>query len=192
MLVSYKSDMIEAYLRDGREFGVNLHYINEDIPMGTAGSVKAAEKAIGSDNFLVIYGDVMMDMDLTQLCRFSNSVKGVGTIVVHPNTHPYDSDLIEIDNNNKVIAIHAKPHNENQYYQNLVNAGVYVFTNKIFEHIKPDIKSDFGRDIFTHLVSKGAELYGYRTAEYIKDMGTPERLEQVRADYKSDRVSRLI
>ena len=72
----------------------------------------------------------------------------IANIIVHPNDHPYDSDLVEIDDENMVTVFHSKPHDENQYYRNLVNAAVYVVSPDIFKYIPHDKSSDFGKDIF--------------------------------------------
>jgi histidinol-phosphate phosphatase family protein len=195
LLVSYQADQIKEYLGDGLALGVKLTYCNETIPLGTAGSVKAAEDLLkGESEFLVIYGDVMLNMNLSELINFHHSKAGIATLVVHPNSHPYDSDLVELDSNSRVIAIHNKPHEPSTYYQNLVNAGIYVLSVDILRYIQKEKKMDFGRDIFPELVGAShpsLAMYGYRTAEYMKDMGTPERLEQVRNDYKSGKIDRL-
>ncbi len=131
-----------------------------------------------------------MDIDLAQLISFHKSKKGICTIVLHPTDHLADSDLVEIDGNKKIIAFHPKPHRQNQYFRNLVNASIYVASPKILRHIKQGVKADFGKNIFPEIIRK-ENLYGYLTAEYIKDMGTPIRLIQARRDWRSGKIERL-
>lgn len=115
----------------------------------------------------------------------------IGTIIVHPNDHPYDSDLLEIDENNKVVKFLPKPHKEGEYYKNLVNAAVYIFSPKIFDYIEKDVSQDFGKHILPKIVEKGETLMVYSTPEYIKDIGTADRFEKVCGDFESGKVARL-
>ena len=113
----------------------------------------------------------------------------LATLVVHPNDHPYDSDLVEVDARNRVTAVHPKPHAPGQYLHNLVNAGLYVLSPAILEFIPHDVATDFGKDIFP-AVHENQPIFGYPTPEYIKDMGTPARLAKVSADEASGKVAR--
>ena len=120
----------------------------------------------------------MINMDLARLIAFHQLKYSQCTLVLHPNDHPYDSDLVEIDTTGRVVAFHSKPHDPGQSYHNLVNAGAYVLSPKIFPFLEKGIKADFGRDIFPRIFSR-LPMFGYRTTEYLKDMGTPDRLEKV-------------
>src|SRR5690606_12088017 len=124
---------------------------------------------------------VMVDMNLQRLVNFHQSKKSECTLVIHPNDHPFDSDLLEIDNNQQVIAFHPKPHPHGIYLRNLVNAGVYVFSKAIFKFIEKRKKADFGTEIFPKIYAQ-IQMFGYNTTEYLKDMGTPKRLQKVEND----------
>ena len=95
VLASYKAEKIKEYFGDGKEFGIDLEIVREDPPLGTAGAVKAFAKNF-KDPFLVIYSDLMIDMDLTHLVEFNKSRDSLATLVVHPNDHPLDLSLIHI------------------------------------------------------------------------------------------------
>ena len=185
----YLSGVIEKYFKNGRDFGVRISYSKEEEPLGTAGGLKEIESRLKND-FLLLYGDVMADLDVAGLIKFHKSKKSACTLVLHPNDHPQDSDLVEIDDSRRITAFHAKPHPENKYFHNLVNAGLYVLSPKILKYIKKGAKADFGEDIFPKIVKK-EKLYGYATAEYLKDMGTPDRLFEVQKDYKSGKIARI-
>jgi D,D-heptose 1,7-bisphosphate phosphatase len=96
--------------------------------------------------------------------------------------------LVEIDIDSRITAFHSKPHTTQTYYRNLVNAGVYLFTKKVFQFLEKDKKADFGKDIFPKLVSQ-LKMVGYNTPEYLKDMGTPDRLEKVNRDLLSGKIA---
>jgi D,D-heptose 1,7-bisphosphate phosphatase len=188
LLVNYLKDPIIEYFGDGTRFDANITYYEELSPLGTTGGIKEIENQLNED-FLVLYGDVLIDMDLSRLIGFHKSRKSECTLVLHPNDHPYDSDLVEINDEARVIAFHSKPHPEGAWYHNMVNAGAYVLSPRVLDFIEKGKKADFGRDIFPFVCEQLA-MYGYHTSEYLKDMGTPDRLEKVNRDLSSGRVAR--
>lgn len=190
ILEGHLSEVIKDYFGDGSKFGIKIHHIVEPYPLGTAGSFKLLEGKL-NDRFMVFYGDVVMDFDLQSFIDFDKQYNSIGTALVHPNDHPYDSDLLEIDETNKVINVIPKPHKEGEYHQNLVNAAVYIFSEKIFDFIEKDKKQDFGKDILAKIVESNKSLYAYNTPEYIKDMGTKDRFEHVKNDFETGKVARL-
>lgn len=186
--VNHLKDSIIQYFGDGSKFGVNIQYFVEDTPLGTVGGVKALENEIDSD-FLVLYGDVLVDMDLNRLWKFHLEHASQATLVVHPNDHPHDSDLLEMDEEGKVIAFFPKPHPKDLWMHNQVNAATYIFNPTIFNFLEADRPTDFGKDVFPKLVGK-LPMFAYSTPEYLKDMGTPDRLERVEKDILSGKVAR--
>ncbi|MGB0178186.1 MAG: HAD-IIIA family hydrolase, partial [Owenweeksia sp.] len=186
LLVNHLKDPIRDHFLNGADFGIPISYFEEKEPLGTVGGVKEIEERLTED-FLVLYGDVMMEMDLNRLMGFHRSKKSQATLVVHPNDHPYDSDLVEMDSEDYITSIHPKPHPEGFRYHNMVNAAAYILSPEIFKYLEKGVKADFGKDIFPNIVSK-LRMYGYNTPEYLKDMGTPDRLEQVEKDLKSGKV----
>ena len=189
ILTHHLSEAIEEYFKDGKDFGVKISYFKERKPLGTTGGIKEIEDKLKKD-FIIVYGDVMVNMDIARLLRFHRGKKSIATLVLHPNDHPQDSDLVEVDESQKIIAFHPKPRPENEPLRNLVNAGLYVISPKVLKHIKKWVKADFGKDLFPKMVKK-ERLYGYVTAEYLKDMGTPKRLAEVKKDYQSGKINRL-
>ena len=190
ILSCHLSEVIIDYFGDGRKFGVNISHIIEKSPLGTAGAVKQLESRL-NERFMVFYGDVFLDVDLKSFIDFDMEADSIANIIVHPNDHPYDSDLVEIDDENMVTVFHSKPHDENQYYRNLVNAAVYVVSPDIFKYIPHDKSSDFGKDIFPLILQSDKVIRAYKTAEYIKDIGTIERLKKVSKDMISGKVKRF-
>jgi D,D-heptose 1,7-bisphosphate phosphatase len=186
LITNYLSKPIEEYFGDGANFGAAISYFEEKEPLGTAGGIKEIKNQLTGD-FFVLYGDVMINMDLSRLVRFHYAHKSQCTLVLHPNDHPFDSDLVECDDMGRILAFHSKPHKPGNWYNNLVNAGAYVFSTEILKFISKGIKADFGHDIFPSILND-IRMYGYHTSEYLKDMGTPDRLEEVRADFNSGRI----
>ncbi len=191
ILSGHMSDVIKKYFKDGQDFGIKIHHIIEPYPLGTAGCLKLAEPFL-DEKFLLFYGDIVMDFDIKNFVKFNADYKDIiGSIVVHPNDHPYDSDLVEIDEQGLVRKFISKPHPSGRYYQNLVNAAVYLFSKKIFKYIENNKFQDFGKDILPEVVKQEERLAGYKSAEYIKDMGTADRFEKVKTDFESGKVASL-
>ena len=178
LLVSYKKEAIEDYFGDGSRYGASIQYIVEHVPRGTAGALMDALNEL-DDQFLVVYGDTFFDIDLDSFWEFHQDHAGDASIFLHPNDHPYDSDLVEVSSDLRVQKIHPYPHN-NQWRQNLVNAAVYVFNKAALREIAPmPGRPDIAKDLFPLMLESEKKLYGYISTEYIKDMGTPKRLFKV-------------
>lgn len=177
LLLGHGAQEIIDFCGDGKKWGLNFKFSIEPEPKGTAGALLYAQSEF-QDDFLVLYADVSIRMDIHRFIRFHRQNKSKATLAVHPNDHPFDSDLLDCDANNKITSFFPKPHQSGVYYRNLVNAAVYILNPEIFQHIPNDKASDFGKDIFPEIVGK-MPMYAYNTIEYIKDMGTPNRVKEV-------------
>ena len=190
LLVSYKKEVIEDYFGDGSQYGVSIQYIVEDIPRGTAGALVDALPELG-EQFLVVYGDTFFDIDLDAFWEFHQNQAGDASIFLHPNDHPNDSDLVEVDPNFQVQKIHPYPHDA-QWRQNLVNAAVYMFNKGALKGVNfASDRPDIAKELFPLMLESEKKLYGYVSTEYIKDMGTPQRLSIVERDINSGKVKSL-
>ena len=188
ILIGHLGDIIKKYFRDGTDFGVNIHYIEEKIPLGSAGSLYYLRGIIKND-FVFVFGDLMFDIDFERMIKFHNSNNAVITLLSHPNSHPFDSDLIQTDNGNLVIGIDSKHNFRDYYYHNLVNAGVYVVSNLVFkDYFKEPARVDFEKDVVSFELIK-RHVFAYRSTEYVKDAGTPDRYYSVCEDVKKGIVS---
>lgn len=190
LLTGHLAEVIFREFGDGSALGVKLVHVIEPFPLGTAGSLKMLEHVL-HDRFMVFYGDVVMDIDLEAFMAFDQSSGASATLLTHPNDHPYDSDLIEADQNNVITAFLSKPHPEALLYNNLVNAAVYILSPEIFSYIDFGISQDFGKDIFPKMILAREKLVSYRSMEYVKDMGTKDRLPKVTNDWVTKKVARL-
>lgn len=188
-LNGHLAEVIEDHFGDGGAFGVHITHVRETRPLGTAGAFREA-RAHADAPFLVLYGDVLIDVDLAHFAEFHALSGGLGSLFVHPNDHPYDSDLVEADDDNRIVAFHAKPHPEGALLPNLVSAALYVLDPAAIDHV-PEGASDWGRDVFPAIVAAGGRLNAYRSIQYAKDMGTPDRLAKGEADLASGKVARL-
>ncbi|MDB4220762.1 HAD-IIIA family hydrolase [Amylibacter sp.] len=191
VLVSHLADKIADYIEHNNCWDMDIRCIEEIEPLGTAGAVLSIYDELDSI-FLVVYGDTMLDVDLAQFEAFHKNQKECGiTLFVHPNSHPYDSDLIQIDNNNNVIAIHGYPHNQDLYLRNLVNAALYIINRDCLRQSSWSTSDslDFAKDLFPQLIELDIPIAAYNSPEYIKDCGTPDRLDKAVSDYRTGKIN---
>lgn len=188
-LNGFLGEVIEEYFGDGQKFGVNITHIIEPEPMGPAGAFKLARDLL-NEPFIVIYGDILIDVDLARFADFALAKGGAGTLFVHPNDHPHDSDLLEADETGRIVAFYPKPHAVGERLPNLVSAALYVLFPRALDFIPEEGASDWGKDVFKKIIETDP-LYAYRSVEYAKDIGTPDRLKKAEGHLRSGRVARL-
>jgi D,D-heptose 1,7-bisphosphate phosphatase len=190
LLIQHGAQLVRDACGDGASWGIQIDYIEEASARGTAGAVLGAHDQL-SEQFMVLYGDTVLDVDLNRMMSWHNAYRPEATLLVHPNDHPFDSDLVEIDQDNRVVAFYSKPHPSGRHLPNLVNAGLYVLERSALLQIpSTSMPVDFGKDVFPAMLAAGADLRGYRNREYIKDAGTPYRLAKVICDLATGRVAR--
>lgn len=193
--VGYLGHIIRDYFGDGggvspatgEPFGVHIEYFVEDTPLGNAGALfKIKDKLTG--DFLLLNADAVFDVDFNRFVDYHKKRGGLATLFTHPNSHPYDSGLIETDANGTVTRWYAKEDERPAFYRNRVNAGLHVLSPKALGRVIDTPKVDLDRQILKPLVATGA-VFAYDSPEYVKDMGTPERYEGVCRDFANGIVS---
>lgn len=186
IVIGHLGNKIIDYFGNGNKYNVNIKYFFEDVPLGTAGALKKIKDDL-SDDFLLVNGDIIFDIDLERLIDFHKKKNALATIVTHPNSHPYDSSLIFIDDDSCVVKWLVKEDNRENIYGNRVNAGIHLLSSDIIDFIDKIDKEkiDLDRDVLKEIVSLN-KLYSYDTPEYIHDMGTPDRYARVCEDLKNE------
>ena len=179
LVVGHLGELIKDYFRNGDQLGIHIQYFFENEPLGSAGSLYYLKKLLLPNSpFFLVFGDLLFNVDLARMKDFHQKKSAEATIFVHPNSHPFDSDLVLKDKNDKVIGFDLKENDRSNYfYDNCVNAGLFLFNpsfcNKV---IKPD-KTDLVKDILMKMTNQDERLFAYSSPEYIKDIGTPERIK---------------
>ena len=186
LIIGYLGSVIRDYFKDGKDFGISIIYIEEKQPLGTAGGLYYLKEYIQQEeDVLLLYGDVFFDIDLSRILAFHKKKKAALTAFVHPNGHPFDSDIIEMDDEQKIINLLSKKESRIGWYANLVNAAFYIIQAEIIRKITNLQKRDFEKDILYKMIKESAPVYGYRSTEYVKDAGTGERLRAIENDIES-------
>ena len=184
--ISHLGQVITDYFHDGHELGVNISYYDEKVPLGNAGALFQLKDQLTED-FLLINGDVLFDIDVNRFIAFHQEKKALVSLFAHPNDHPFDSSLLVTDDDDRVIAWLNKDDERPAYYRNLVNAGLHILSPKVLERKIDKEKIDLDRDVLRPLCNDG--MYAYASSEYVKDMGTPERYAKVSEDLIKGKVA---
>lgn len=180
--MGYLPEGIKSYFGDGGSLGVNLTYVVEDKPLGTAGAVKNVQEHVEDDDFMVLNGDIITDLDLTAMIAFHQEKNATGTIALTPVKDPTNFGLVHTGKDGEVRAFLEKPSWDqiDSNMENMINAGTYVLKREVLDMIPPGVEYSFERGVFPKLVGKG--LYGFKSQAYWMDIGTPEKYLQAHYD----------
>ena len=189
MVIGHLGEKIQEYFGDGSKFGVNIQYFVEETPLGTAGSFYYLKDMLTEDTFLMMSGDLFLDVDFERMIRFHKEKGSAATLFVHPNGHPHDSDLLVLDQDERAIRFDSKHNVRDYWYDNCVNAGVFVFDKTICNRVPEPVKRNLENDVIKGMIEDGIPVYGYRSPGYVKDVGTVERIEQAVLDIENGLVS---
>lgn len=194
LIVGHLGEKIQAFFGDGRALGVDIRYIKELIPLGTAGALSLLPPMLKDDVFFLVFGDVLFDIDLARMMDFHRGKEAMTTLFVHPNAHPFDSDLVICDSTGRVQGFDSKHDVRTGWYHNCVNAGFYLLDKTVCERVPEERRVDLEKELLAEMIARGESVYAYRSSEYIKDVGTVERItaaeEELRSGYIAKRSLR--
>ncbi|MCL2582933.1 MAG: mannose-1-phosphate guanyltransferase [Streptosporangiales bacterium] len=186
--VQFLAAMVRNYFGDGEDVGVSLQYATEEMPLGTAGSVKNAEEALRDDTFLVISGDALTDMDLTEMMRFHKDSGALVTVGLARVPDPLEFGIVIADDDGRIQRFLEKP-TWGQVFSDTVNTGVYIMEPEVLAEVSAKEQVDWSRDVFPRLLQRGAPIYGYVSGRYWEDVGTQESYLKAQGDVLAGRVS---
>lgn len=182
----YQPQKIKKAFGKGEKQGVKLKYFEEKEPLGTAGSVKLAEKEL-SDTFFVLSGDGLMDFDLTDAMRFHKEKGALATLLLKRVPIPLSYGVVMTDKTGRVTRFIEKP-TWSRVFSDLVNTGTYILEPDIFRHIDSRGMPDFGKDVFPALVESGLPVYGYEAEGYWCDVGDFKAYMEAQRDLLAGKV----
>ncbi len=173
-------DRVRDHFGDGSSFGVKIAYSTEEIPLGTAGAVKNAERFLDAP-FLVFNGDILTDIDLTSMMQAHRRNKAMASLALTPVDDPTIYGVVETNSEGRVRRFTEKP-SRDRVTTNMINAGIYVLEPDILSHITPQTFSMFERDVFPPLLESGHPIYSYPSHDYWIDIGTPDKYLKLHRD----------
>ncbi|HAM37883.1 MAG TPA: nucleotidyltransferase [Elusimicrobia bacterium] len=180
LCMAYLPLEFKRYFGDGKKFGVNISYAIEKMPLGTGGAIKNAEKYVDCP-VLIFNGDVLTDLDLTDLIKYHKQKKSKATITLVEVDDPTSFGLVETNKNGNILQFLEKP-SANQITCNTINAGTYIFEPEILKEIPENTVYSVERGLFPNLLNKKYPFYGFVYSGYWIDIGTMEKYLQVHHD----------
>lgn len=188
LVTGYLGHRIRDHFGDGSRFGARIEYLQESTPLGTAGALHYLAPRL-PERFLLVYGDLVFDLDVGRLARFHRDHGGAATAVVHPNDHPHDSDLVVLDGARRIAGIVPRNVRAAGHYANRALAGMFVLERDLLRRVAPGRPQSLERDVVAPAIAEDG-VFAYRTTEYVRDMGTPGRSAAVRAAIERGVVAR--
>ncbi|MBD3164029.1 NTP transferase domain-containing protein [Candidatus Woesearchaeota archaeon] len=181
--VAYKADMIKNKFKDGSGYGLNISYIEEPCPLGTAGPliILNKENRTIKETFFMINGDNLCKANLQKMLEFHKENKAVATIALTKVENPCRYGVAEL-NKNKISQFMEKPKNPPSNY---INSGYYILEPEVFGLTRNREKAMMEKDIFPVLAKQG-KLFGFKSDALWFDTGTFERYEKVKKEWKLD------
>ncbi|TDT52027.1 sugar phosphate nucleotidyltransferase [Fonticella tunisiensis] len=176
----YKPQYIERYFGDGDRHGLKIHYVCEDIPLGTGGAIKNTE-SFYDDTFLIFNSDILSNINFKELIQYHKSKSADVTIAITQVNNPSMYGVIEYDENGYAISFKEKPQ-PHEITSNYINAGVYVFEPEVLKEIPSGRVVSVEREVFPLLLQKGYKIAVYKSGSYWMDIGTPEKYLQAHRD----------
>lgn len=178
---SYLADSFEDAIRAARSMGMHIEVAHEEDPLGTAGALKNAARFLADETFFAFNGDVLTDLDLTDVLVWHRSREAEATIVLTPVDDPSIYGVVPTDDDGRVLGFIEKPP-PGEAPTNLINAGVYILESSILERIPAGEVYSAERSLFPGLVEEEARLYAVSTESYWMDIGTPQKYLQANLD----------
>jgi mannose-1-phosphate guanylyltransferase/phosphomannomutase len=185
--VQFLASLVRNYFGDGEDFGMSLQYATEEMPLGTAGSVKNAEDALRDEPFVVISGDALTDIDLSAMIKSHRQNGALVTIGLKRVPNPLEFGIIIVDDAGRIQRFLEKP-TWGQVFSDTVNTGIYVMEPEVLADVPADESVDWSADIFPKLLQRRAPLHGFIASGYWEDVGTHESYLKAQADVLAGRV----
>jgi len=185
----YRPEVIPHYFGDGSALDLCITYSHEDVILGTAGAVRKMAGFLNEGPLVVVYGDVLTDLDLGALLDFHlqtiarDPSAGV-TMSLYHVSNPTEVGLVGLDDHGRVTCFVEKPKPE-EVFTDLANTGVLIIEPNVVAHIPPNVFYDFGLHLFPQLLQSGVAMYGWVIPDetYLLDIGTLEKYAQAQREW---------
>ena len=186
--LGYLPDAFVAHLPGDRFEDMKVRYAIEDEPLGTAGGVRYAADTAGVDErFVVCNGDVLTNLDLTELIAIHAARHADATIHLTRVDNPSAFGVVPTGSDGEVRAFIEKPP-AGRAPTNWVNAGTYVLEPSVLDRIPARLNTSIERETFPRLLEQSGRLFGYQSDDYWIDIGTPEKYLEAHADILAGRL----
>lgn len=179
--LGYRGEKIKEYFGDGKQLGVNISYVEEQEPMGTAGPLNLLKEHVNS-TFILMNGDELKDIDVEDMFSFHRKNKSIATLALTTVEDPSEYG-VAVMNGSKIVTFVEKPSKHNTPSK-LISAGLYILEPEVLK-IVPEGFSMIENDVFPKLASND-KLLGYIFAGQWYDARTPERYNEAKREWQSE------
>jgi len=185
-------ELIEEHFGDGSACGVSLSYSKEEALLGTSGGVRNVADFLG-DEFLIISGDALTDLDLTAMREFHESHDGIATLATKRVTDTSQFGVAITDSEGRISGFQEKP-DPSEALSDLANCGIYMFRKEIFDFFPspgtslaakegdPEGFADWAMDVFPRLLEGDVPFYSHEIDAYWNDIGNLAELRESTID----------
>jgi NDP-sugar pyrophosphorylase family protein len=178
--------LFKSHFGDGAKYGVRIHYSEEEALLGTAGSVKRLAAYLGEEeDFLVLYGDLLLDEDFTAMARAHRAGAAAATLLLHQRAG--SNSLVRMDDDNRITAFLERPTEEERARAPYpwVNSGAQMLNRRLLARI-PEGRGDLPRDVYVPLLNE-ERIFGYPIRGYRCAIDSPERYEEAKRAFTDGR-----
>ncbi len=181
----YFAEAICQYLGNGSRFDVRIHYSFEETLLGTAGAVKKLEAYLSeSSDFLVIYGDLLIDQPLKQMILFHKNVEAIATLLLHKRAG--SNSIVKMAPDGRIIAFEERPPERDLTEIHWVNSGLQILNRRIMTYIPAGQHCDLPRDVYVPLA--GIEsLFGFPLSGTRIAIDSGQRYQEAQQAFASGR-----
>lgn len=181
ILIGHLGEKIKNHFSDGARFSVKISYLEEKKAEGTAKPLLKIKKFVKNQPFLVIYGDVLAEINLQEFFDFHQSHSGLASVALSSAAEPSPYGVVKL-RGNRILEFEEKP-KKNQKLSRLVSAGIYILNPKVINHVPNKAYSTLEEDVLPKL-AQGGQLFGWPNDGQWFDVGTPEIYERALKEWK--------
>ena len=174
----YLAELIEAFVRDGRDYHVKVDYFREREPLGTVGALALIDGL--EDPFLVMNGDVLTDLNYRELLNTHVASGAAATIATHTRDIQVSLGVLEFGDESDPHRLTGYIEKPTMHYQ--ASMGVYCFRPDVVKYIEPNVRLDFP-DLILRLIAEGEEVRSVPSEAYWMDIGRHDDYEQAQDDF---------
>lgn len=173
--IGYLGEKIKSYFKDGQKFGVKISYFQEKKPLQTGGAISKIKSKLKDKPFLVVYGDILTNLPMSDLISFHEEYKPIATIALTTSEKPESFGQLKL-HGIKLVNFYQKT-KKPEFKSNLIHCGLYVFQPEIFNFFPKNKDFFLLEDVIEELIKK-KKVNGFVFEEQWFDVGNPKNYER--------------
>ena len=183
--VHHLGEQIIQAVGNGDRMGMRITYSEEASLLGTAGAIKKVQAQLEDAPFLIINGDILIDLDLDAVAAFHRQCGGMATLVLRASEDAEQFGVLEIDRACRIRNILGKTPWNKADARAMMFTGVHLASPRILDFLP---REGSITDVYVEMLQREEALYGYLAEGYFCDLGTPERYYRANRDMTQGRV----